>query len=287
MKRGLLIFFFSILPKAFLSRIFGVIARMRFPRSILVPVMEWYCDKYPVKMDEFDQPDEGFKTLDQFFTRRLKKGIHIIDSNPMAVVSPVDARIDQFGEITGTRVMQAKDIDYLVSDLIPASIHHSFLDGTFVTLYLSPADYHRIHSPIDATISGSLHVPGKLFPVMELMVNGINGLFSKNERIITYLQSEYGICAVSKIGAMNVGRISVSYNDFISNDSFFRSKREMLFSKEFRPHVHRGDELGIFHLGSTVILLFQKGMVNLDRLLVGQRVRVGQRIGELVKKHNS
>ena len=179
--------------------------------------------------------------------------------------------------------MQAKNIDYLVSELIPAPLHHTFLDGTFVTLYLSPADYHRIHSPVDGVVSGVLHVPGKLFPVMEFAVNGIQGLFSINERLISYVKTEHGVCAVCKIGAMNVGRISLSYSDIITNRSVFRRKREIIFPSEFRPQVHRGDELGIFHLGSTVVLLFQKGMVELDRLYPGQKVRMGEKIATLIR----
>jgi phosphatidylserine decarboxylase len=269
------------MPKAFFSRIFGCFARLPLGQTVLAPIIRFYCGKYHVNVDEIDPVEGGFRSFDQFFIRRLKKGVHTINPDPKAVVSPVDARIDQFGEITGTRIMQAKNIDYLVSNLIPAPIHHSFLDGTFVTLYLSPADYHRIHAPVDGAVNGMLHVPGKLFPVMEFAVNGIHGLFTINERLISYIKSDAGVCAVCKIGAMNVGRISVSYSDVVTNRSIFRRKREIIFPADFRPHVHRGDELGTFHLGSTVVLLFQKGMVNLDRLHIGQRVRVGEKIGTL------
>jgi phosphatidylserine decarboxylase len=284
MKRSILVFLFIVIPKAFLSRIFGFLFRLHVHKRILYPILEKYCNAYNVNTDEMEMPPEGFRSVDSFFTRRLKKGIHVIDQDSLAVISPVDARVDQFGEITGTRILQAKNIDYLVSELIPAHIHHAFLDGMFITLYLSPSDYHRIHSPLNAFINGGLHVPGKLFPVMQYMVNGINGLFSKNERFITYLAAENGVCAVCKIGAMNVGRISVSYSNIITNKSFFRRKREILFPKEFRPHIHKGDELGIFHLGSTVILLFQKDMVILEKLREGQKVRMGQRIATINRK---
>ncbi|HEY1407204.1 MAG TPA: archaetidylserine decarboxylase, partial [Spirochaetota bacterium] len=198
MKRSIIIFFFVIIPKGFLSRIFGFFTRRALPGKFLSSVIRKYCAFYKVNLDEMELPIEGYRTLDSFFTRRLKKGVHQIDPGSDSVISPVDARIDQFGDITGTRIMQAKNIDYLVSDLIPAHLHHAFLDGSFITLYLSPSDYHRIHSPLNAFISGGLHVPGKLFPVMEYLVNGISGLFSKNERFITYLTTETGICAVCK-----------------------------------------------------------------------------------------
>jgi len=284
MKRSFLIFIFIIIPKGLLSRIFGRITRIALPKRILSAIIRKYCVFYKVNTDEIDLPIEHFRTLDSFFTRHLRKGARVVDKDPLSVVSPVDARVSQFGEITGTRIMQAKNIDYLVSELVPAHLHHAFLDGSFVTLYLSPSDYHRIHSPLDALVTGGVHVPGKLFPVMEFMVNGISGLFSKNERMITYLSTESGVCAVCKIGAMNVGRISVSYSDIVSNKNMFRRKREIVFPKEFRPHVHKGDELGVFHLGSTVILLFQKDMVTFERLYEGQKVRMGQKIAVLNRK---
>jgi len=286
MKKSFLVFIFVIIPKGFLSRIFGRFTRLALPRKFLKVIIRKYCAFYKVNTEEMEAPLDSFRTLDSFFTRHLKKGVHVIDPDQYSVVSPVDARVDQFGEITGTRILQAKNIDYLVSDLIPAQLHHAFLDGAFITLYLSPSDYHRIHSPMNAFITGGVHVPGKLFPVMEYMVNGISGLFSKNERIITYLSSDSGVCAVCKIGAMNVGRISVSYSDIVTNKNMFRRKREIMFPKEFRPHIHKGDELGIFHLGSTVILLFQKDMVTFERLREGQRVRMGQKIGVLNRKNS-
>jgi len=279
--KEIVIFIFRFLPTSILSRIFGVFARIPLPRRLLYSILKWYCGKYHVLTDEMNIPEKGFRTLDQFFTRKVKTGVHLIDTDPFSVISPVDARIDQFGEITGTRVMQAKDIDYLVSDLIPASIHHSFLDGAFITLYLSPGDYHRIHSPLNGQILGGVHVPGRLFPVQEYMVNGMNGLFSKNERIITYLQSEFGICAVCKIGAMNVGKITVCYSYLMTNTYWFSGKREIKFPEKFRPQTHKGDELGVFHLGSTVILLFQKDMVTFERFQMGQKIRMGQRIATI------
>ncbi|MGL4368239.1 MAG: archaetidylserine decarboxylase [Spirochaetota bacterium] len=281
MKRQLLVFLFRIMPKSLFSRIFGHLSRIPLGGKILGYIIQRYSAAYGVKTEEIIPVEGGFRTFDQFFTRRVKPGTHRIDQDPRAVVSPVDARIDQFGEITGTRIMQAKDIDYLVSELIPAPIHHTFLDGTFVTLYLSPGDYHRIHSPMDGFVNGFLHVPGTLFPVMEFAVNGINGLFSINERLVTYLRNEKGYCAVCKIGAMNVGRISASYSGVVTNRHAFRKKREVIFPQDFRPQIRKGDELGIFHLGSTVVLLFQKDMINLDKLSFGQKVRMGQRIGTL------
>jgi phosphatidylserine decarboxylase len=243
-----------------------------------------YCRRYKINTEEMAVPVSGFKTFDDFFTRRLKKGIHHIDRGLNAVVSPVDGRIDQFGRIEGTRIIQAKGIDFLISDLIPLPNSYQFIGGIFITLYLSPGDYHRIHSPVDGMILGGLHIPGKLFPVAELMVKGIRGIFSKNERIITFIQTKKGVCAVCKIGAMNVGRISVTYADMISNQKIFRGRREIFFKPEETVPVKKGGDLGTFHLGSTVILLFPGDMIILEKLKQGQNVRMGQKIGTINKK---
>ena len=130
---------------------------------------------------------------------------------------------------------------------------------------------------VDGVVNGLLHVPGKLFPVMEFAVNGIQGLFSVNERLISYIKTDAGVCAVCKIGAMNVGRISVSYSDVITNRSMFRRKREIIFPADFRPHMRKGDELGMFHLGSTVVLLFPKGPLRFNTgWAPGRAVRLGE-----------
>jgi phosphatidylserine decarboxylase len=278
---GFLIFFFHIIPKTFLSRIFGAFALTGLSRSLM---LEWFIKRFNINMSEVDVPDGGFSSMDAFFTRRLKPGVHAVDETPNALVSPVDARIAQFGPITGTRVMQAKDIDYLLADLIPNHMHHFFIDGSFVTLYLSPQDYHRIHAPVDGDVMGYLYVPGKLFPVAEFMTNGVHRLFCKNERLITFIQTPFGKCAVVKVGAMNVGRISVTYDGVMSNTRPFRKKQEHFYTAAMQPSFNRGDELGAFHLGSTVVLLFEKDMADFMILREGMRLRMGQKFGTLKKK---
>lgn len=280
MIHKVLIFIFKILPKGFISRILGILARVQLPGFLIAYIIDRYCGLYKVNCDEFLFPDGGFKSIDQFFTRKLKPGVHKIDREKNSVLSPVDARIDQFGKITRGRIIQAKGMDYGVNDLVPSAMAENFRDGLFITLYLSPADYHRIHSPVSGKITGYFNIPGKLFPVKELLVNGISGLFSGNERILSYIETGIGHIAVCKIGAMNVGRISLAYDNVISN-KFFRKRKEFFYSKNEQPLIKKGDEIGVFHLGSTVILLFQKGMLEFGKIRTGQKVRVGQRIAAL------
>lgn len=282
MKKQLLIFLFIIIPKSLLSRAFGAVTRIPFPRWILHPVINWYSKAYGVKTEEYIPPEKGFKNFNSFFTRQLKPGVHIIDSDVNAVVSPVDARLDQFGELDGETIMQAKGVHYNLKDLLPSEEASRFEGGSFMTLYLSPGDYHRIHSPAGGTITGYFHIPGKLYTVQEFMVQGLQGLFSKNERLISYIDTGRGHIAVCKIGAMNVGRMSISHAPVITNKTF-RSKKEALYNENERPSIKSGDELGIFHLGSTIVLLFEKNFIRYAGLATGDTVRVGQKIGDIIR----
>jgi len=241
--------------------------------------IRWYSAKYGVK-DEYIVPRHGFKTIDHFFTRKMKDGVHVIDRAGNWAVSPVDARIDQFGEIRDTTLIQAKGIGYSIQHLIPSDTYRKFLWGSFMTLYLSPGDYHRIHAPVNGTVIGYFNLPGTLFTVQDWMVNRLRDLFVKNERIITYLQSQAGTVGVCKVGALNVGRITLSYCKIQTNRTL-RKRREVFFSPEDQVPVSAGDELGVFHLGSTIILLFQKGAITFDDFSPGDRIRMGNRIGTL------
>jgi phosphatidylserine decarboxylase len=273
--------FFKILPKSLFSRLFGFITRIPLPGIILMPVISIYSKFFNVEKDDILIPQKGFRTFDQFFTRQLKPGSRNIDPAPGSIVSPVDARIDQFGQINGNKLIQAKGIEYSIHDLIPSDTSEKFINGSFVTLYLSPADYHRIHSPVSGKITGTFHIPGKLFPVQEFITFNIKKLFSINERIISYIQSDNRFSAVCMVGAMNVGRITLSYSDIVSN-KFIRKKNEKYYPEEKQSFIKKGEELGIFHLGSTVILLYQKNKIRFADIETGQKVRVGQVIAEYV-----
>ena len=280
-NRNLTIFLFRILPKSLISRIFGWLTRIPLPSSIMRSLISWYTAKFGIDMNEYEIPSGGFRTFDCFFTRLLKEGMRPVDTDPRAIVSPVDARLDQFGPIKGDTIIQAKGMDFSLRDLVPSDSFRDFQNGSFMTLYLSPGDYHRIHAPAGGEITGYFHIPGKLYTVQEFMVQGLRRLFCINERVISFIKTGKGHIAVCKVGAMNVGRISLSYADVISNRSF-RSRKEVHFTGQGRPAIKAGEELGIFHLGSTVILLFEKNMITFANLTAGQSVRLGQRIGTFI-----
>jgi len=280
-KKNMSVFIFKIIPTTFLSRIFGMITRIPLPGFILNPVIDSYCTAFNVKKDEILYPENGFRSFNHFFTRELKPGTHKIDTSEKAVNSPVDGRIDQYGTIANHTIIQAKGIDFSLKNLIPSKKADQFINGSFMTIYLSPGDYHRIHSPVSGRITGFFNIPGRLFTVQEYMVNGLKGLFTKNERIISYIENDAGSVAVCKIGAMNVGRISLSYADELTNRTF-RRKKEVLFSEQEYKSISKGEELGIFNLGSTIILLFSKDMMKFDNFTIGHTIRMGDKIGSLI-----
>jgi phosphatidylserine decarboxylase len=281
-KRPFSLLAYRLLPKSMLSRAFGCVARLRVPRSLLESVIRWYSAKFGV-IDEYVTPRGGFGTLEDFFTRKMKDGSHPVDRSGSCAVSPVDARIDQYGDIVDTTIIQAKGLDYSLRDMIPSDTYRKFLWGSFMTLYLSPGDYHRIHSPVAGSITGFFNVPGTLYTVKDWMVGGLRNLFIRNERLISYIETESGTVAVCKVGALNVGRITLSYRDIRTN-KIFRRLTEVIFAPEERVPVRAGDELGAFHLGSTIVLLFQKGMITFDSFAPGAKIRMGARIGTLNKK---
>jgi phosphatidylserine decarboxylase len=285
MKNKIAVFIFYLLPKSLLSRLAGRIARIELPAPALDRFIKWYCEKYRVK-DEYVIPAGGFKNFDDFFTRRLRTGARVSTRLKKVAISPVDGRIDQYGDIRETTLIQAKGLSYSLSELIPSDMSKEFKNGSYMTLYLSPGDYHRIHSPVSGRITGYYNIPGKLFTVQDYMVRGLEGLFVKNERIVTYIQSGSSVVAVCKIGALNVGRISLSYCDIATN-KLFRRRREVFFDEQHLVPVKKGEEIGVFHLGSTVILLFQKKSIAFCKIKPGDSIRVGETIGTLSERKKS
>jgi phosphatidylserine decarboxylase len=277
--RPLTLLAYRLLPKSMISRAFGCLARLPLPKSVLDAVIRWYSAKYGV-IDEYVTPPRGFRTLEDFFTRKMRDGSHPVAGAKDCAVSPVDARVDQYGDILDTTIIQAKGLDYSLRDMVPSDTYRRFLWGSFMTLYLSPGDYHRIHSPVTGTITGYFNVPGTLYTVKDWMVGGLRNLFIKNERLISYIDTSAGTVAVCKVGALNVGRITLSYRDIRTN-RVFRRLEEKLFAPEERVPVSAGAELGAFHLGSTIVLLFQKGMITFDSIAPGTKIRMGARIGKL------
>ncbi|MDV6235199.1 archaetidylserine decarboxylase [Leptospira ellisii] len=276
----------SLVPKNLLSRLFGLLASSRLPRFLLIPILKAFARAYKINLDEAELEIQEYNSLNAFFTRALKAEARIIDSADNEMVSPVDARITGYGDINQRIILQAKGVDYNLKELLGGGASKyldDFTNGKYITFYLSPQDYHRIHSPAYGRILGYYYEPGKLFPVNELAVFGIRGLFPKNERLITYLQTEYGKVAVIKVGASNVGRIRVTYDNKIVTNSLIRTARTVEY-KDVSIMIDKGAELGRFEMGSTVILLMEKNTFEFDSLPVNEKVTYGSTIGRFLAK---
>jgi phosphatidylserine decarboxylase len=202
--------------------------------------------------------------------------------------SPVDGAVGQLGQVSGGRLIQAKGRDYSLAELLDDPGQEAgFEGGEFITLYLSPRDYHRIHAPCEGVIARARHVPGALMPVNLPSVQHVPDLFARNERLLCYLQGPLGRVAMVAVGAYNVGRISARFdpgwNAPPGKDAWVTNRQGT------RPETHRydppfavrqGDEVMTFHLGSTVVLVFEPGRLRLDAgLRAGGAVRLGMPLG--------
>lgn len=222
---------------------------------------------------------DGYATFNDFFTRRLTANARPICQDPYAIASPVDGRLVQAGVIDGTQLIQAKGQFFELKELLGGSGYEAmFTDGLFATIYLAPADYHRVHMPIDGAISKTIYVPGKLFSVNALTSAHVPRLFARNERVVCLFDTAVGTMAVVLVGAMFVASIVTRWEGTVGV-----SRPRRIYKKDYDQsamRLHRGEELGYFSFGSTVILLYPQGVARW-RINTGETVCVGQGIGEI------
>lgn len=274
------------LPQGMVSRAWGWLARRRHPRAGVALLKRGFVAATGIDLREAADPIGAYPTLEDLFIRPLKAGARRIDPEPRAVVSPVDGTVGACGVVKDGAALQIKGRNYSVAKLLgSAADAERFEGGHYLTFYLSPKDYHRVHAPLAGTVQRARLIPGALMPVFHESLLKVDELFARNERLITFLRHESaGHFAVVKVGATLVGRISVVYDESLrSNDPTVSH-----FDRDYSSHppVHKGGELGAFELGSTVVLLFEKGAMTLEGLKPGQAVRLGERVATLapVKK---
>jgi phosphatidylserine decarboxylase len=268
-----------LVPKNALSRVVGAATRLPLPTPIGSGVMKAFANRYRIDLSECGELS-GFRTFGDFFARPLKPGLRPIAPGEEVVVSPVDAVVSETGVARGGRLVQAKGIDYTASALVGDERVGARLDGgRYATLYLSPRDYHRIHFPLSGRVLGWRYVPGKLWPVNPASVRSVPGLFTVNERLVTLLDSPLGLVAIVAVGATVVGRVRATFDPDVPVTNLPGAGARSLDYVSPIP-VEKGQELGAFEMGSTVILIFEPGRVALSAALVaGARVRVGEAIG--------
>ena len=240
-----------------------------------------------VDMGEAAEPKlAAYRHLNALFTRALSPDARPLDPDPAAVLAPVDGTISQIGTITDGRIIQAKGHDYSASDLLGGQGEglHRFDGGSFATIYLSPRDYHRIHMPLAGDLNDMTYLGGRLFSVNRATADLVPGLFARNERVVCRFGTAAGPMAVVLVGAIFVGGIETVWEGEVAPAAPGLDRRLWRYAgTDRRVQLGRGEEMGRFNLGSTVILLFPKGSVAWDDTLApGRPVRVGQRIGTLV-----
>jgi len=271
------------LPQGAMSRAWGWLARRRRPRLGIGALKHAFVMATGIDMNEAAAPIDHYPTLEDLFIRPLRAGARRIDPDPAAVVSPVDGRIGEWGRIERDTLFQVKGRAYRLSRLLADNeLAERFAGGSYATIYLAPHNYHRIHAPLAGKVGQAAHIPGALLPVFPEALQRVDELFARNERLITYLDSvDAGRIAVVKVGATLVGRITLAYDPAVHTN--INGGKERRLSYDPPVPVAKGGELGAFCLGSTVVLVFEPGRVQLN-MIAGSRIRMGERIGTLTAR---
>ena len=254
----ILCYFLFLLPKNLVSFCIGKILHAPLPAAFRGPAIRAFARWYGVNTEESAKPCDSYASIGAFFTRELREGCRPVGA---LFVSPVDGFLRNAGRVHEGRLPQVKGEGYTVASLLKDSGGaERFSEGSFFNLYLSPRDYHHVHSPIDGEVAAARVIPGHLWPVNEWSLRRIDGVFAQNERVVVYMDTTVGRVAVVMVGAFNVGRISVTFDTFETNTAL-RGKAPGGFSVEYHPakSVRAGDRLGTFHLGSSVIVLVEAG----------------------------
>ena len=273
---------FRFFPKKHLSRLMGWLASVRWPGFMLGPVIGLYIRIYRIDMTQFlPAPEGAWRNFNAFFTRAIRPEARPVEKDKATLVSPVDGAVVEAGTIEQGRLIQAKGRTFSLAQLlgdIPG--WEKYEGGDFITLYLSPKDYHRIHTPCAGKVTRFTYIPGDLWTVSPAGFNGVPDLFARNERLVSYLETAFGEVAVVKVGATVVGKIKVVYHEQTSNLPGATLVNETLASP---VAFEKAQELGRFELGSTVILLTRPGEARLEPLDPGTTVKMGQAIGKTGK----
>jgi|TARA_B100000315_G_scaffold260751_1_gene324795 phosphatidylserine decarboxylase len=269
----------KLTPHHLLARSTGALAdcNWRWLKNLLIKL---FIRSFGVDMSEAANPDpNAYANFNDFFTRPLRSGARSIDAGANTVVSPVDGAISQIGSADDSSLLQAKNLYYSLHALLGESRARSdrFRNGKFITIYLSPRDYHRIHAPLAGRLVESIYLPGTLFAVDPYTVHNLPNIFLRNERLVTVFETAFGSMALVMVGAMIVAGIQSVWRG-----GCYPPGRVTTDTVGASMQLEKGAELGRFQLGSTVILLFSPGSLSWsDNLAAGQSIRMGQSIASL------
>jgi phosphatidylserine decarboxylase len=273
-----------ILPKQLLSRLIYSVARseVRWIRNTFLRI---FLSGYRLNLAEAVQPDPfAYRSFNEFFTRALRPGVRPIAAEPGAVVSPVDGTVSQCGEIEEDLLIQAKGHYYLLQDLLAGDSEAvaTYRGGSFACIYLAPYNYHRIHMPYAGTARDNVYVPGELFSVNAATARAVPGVFARNERLICDFTTPLGRMAVILVGALFVGSIETVHCGEV-NPPPRGGKKPTRIATGLGRQFAKGEELGRFNMGSTVILLFERKRIAWEAALVPEStVQLGRPIARVV-----
>ena len=280
---SLFILFQHIVPQHYLSRLTGWLAEVRHPLWLKNFLIQQFVRRFEVDMAEAQQPDPtAYANFNDFFTRALCEGARpIADAD---LVCPADGAISQLGEIEEGRIFQAKGQHFSTRELLGGDEERAaqFTDGQFATIYLSPRDYHRVHMPLAGQLSATSYIPGDLFSVNAVTAENVERLFARNERLVCYFDTDVGPMAMILVGAMVVAGIETVWSGQVAPAT--DAPGVLDYQRLPQPvSLAKGEEMGRFKLGSTVILLFPRGSMSWDeRYVAGTSTRLGEVLGSAV-----
>ena len=274
---------FHFFPHHLVSRLMLTLSRLEMPGVRYA--IRLFVRVFRVNLDEAEVGNiDDYPSFNAFFTRRLKSDARPIHQDSNIIVSPCDGIVMQIGKIEAGRIVQAKNQDYSVLELLTPRASDAFESGSFCTIYLGPRHYHRVHTPLAGRLKTMIHVPGRLFSVAPYATRVIPRLYTKNERVISVFDTEHGPTAVVMIGAVNVSAIETVWHGLVSPSSQAISYHRYGEDAETKPMVEldKGAEMGRFNIGSTVVLLINNGSLSWNPLRrPGSLVKVGCEIASI------
>lgn len=269
-----------LIPQRLLAAIVYRVARCTWP-FVKRPLITWFASRYAINLEDVEQPDlNAYLCFNDFFIRKLKRAARPLAGDEGTLISPVDGCLTQFGATTAGRLIQAKGLDYELDELLgePQIGAAGLVLGSYATIYLAPHDYHRVHMPLAGTLTRTRYLPGKRFSVNSETASRIPRLFCRNERAVCWFDTEIGPLVVVFVGALNVASISTRWLGEIP------SGQPRLWQHSGPPlrRYERGDEIGHFNLGSTVVLLLPRaGLIWEENLPATGLIRLGQPLGRI------
>lgn len=267
---------FTALPHHFISRIVFYFTRIKSPKA--VPAINWFIKAFKVDMSNAVNPKaESYSSFNEFFVRPIKPESRPVCANPF-YASPVDGTVSQAGKITKNQIVQAKGHNYSIQKLLAYqdNLNDVFENGSFNTIYLAPYNYHRIHMPCDGVLKQMIHIPGRLFSVAPWTVSAVPDLFARNERVVCIFETPKGMLAMILVGAINVAAIETTWAGLITPPKGKKVMAEQYHNRHIE--FKKGEEMGRFNMGSTVILLSEFELTWLDHIKPERKLVLGEAI---------